>query len=146
MKGADEKTVAELDVAAHKVAADKAAAEKTTAELEFANISAVSNEVSDDSKKVKKIKLNTSDHSDIEGISRIKGISQLENSEFSSQTAAHSGISQDTSKAGCSPWDSKDVSRDEFSGSEGSDLVAGQVLQMNRVHLLILLIGGTIVQ
>ena len=60
----------------------------------------------------------------------LREFSQLENQEFSSQAASYSFNSQDTSKAGCSPCDSQDVSRDEFSGSEGSDLVAGQVLQM----------------
>ena len=92
--------------------------------------------MSDEVKKVKKIKLN----SDV-----IEGISQLDNSEFSSQAVNYSGGSQDTSKAGgslwgsqdtskagCSPCDSQDqeLSRDEFIGSDGSDLVAGQELKV----------------
>ena len=69
----------------------------------------------------------------------------MENSEFSSQAVNYSGCShdtsnaggslwgsQDTSKAGCSPFVNQDqeLSREEFMGSDGSDLVAGQELKV----------------
>ena len=86
-------------------------------------------------KKVKKVRLNSD--SDV-----IEGIVQLENSthamSFSggSQDTSKAGFSpqgsQDTSKADCSPWDSQsqELSREEFTGSDGSDLVEGQELKV----------------
>jgi hypothetical protein len=71
-----------------------------------------------------------------------EGIVQLENYSHSmsfsggSQDTSKAGFSprgsQDTSKAGCSPWDSQnqELSREEFPGSDGSDLVDGQELKV----------------
>ena len=133
--------VAAAKESAVKEAADKESAAKVAADAKRAAVKRVSvegagadnsassddqknsdNNVGEENKSLKKIKLSPSVIGEVEPLS-----SELERTP---------GISQDTSKAGCSPWDSLGTPRADGSWSdqcesEGSDLVAGQELQMD---------------
>ena len=112
------------ETAAKDVAAGRAAIKRVSVEGAGADITASGgvqkdsdNNVREDNKSLKKIKLSPSVLEDSDSL-----YSELERA---------SGHSQGTSKAGCSPWDSLCTPMAEGScsdQSEGSDLVAGQEL------------------